>query len=98
MRKKQIVITLCFLLAFLPGLKADVEKILAQYPAFNAAERDTLASKILELGPKGINILFSGLVPPGTADDSKARFAVNSLALYSGQKGREKTVYCFPEA
>ncbi len=105
MRKKQIVITLCFLLAFLPGLvssspestglKAEVEKILEQYPAFNAAERDTLANKILKLGPKGINILFSRLVPPGTADDSKARFAVNSLAVYSGQKGREKNRILF---
>jgi len=71
-------------------LKADVKKIMDQYPANDTAERNALTVEFLKMGPKGISILLNMVAPPGTTDDSQARFAINGLAVYSGQKDREK--------
>ena len=64
-------------------LKTKVVDTLAKFPAQNAAERDEFASELIRLGPKGIQEICRMLVPPGTGDDTRVRFALNALSVYT---------------
>lgn len=64
-------------------LKTKVVDTLAKFPAQNAAERDKFASELIRLGPKGIQEICRMLVPPGTGDDIRVRFALNALSVYT---------------
>lgn len=64
-------------------LKTKVVDTLAKFPAQNAAERDKFASELIRLGPKGIQKICRMLVPPGTGDDTRVRFALNALSVYT---------------
>jgi len=64
------------------ALDARVSDIVAKFPGQTAAAKDALAAELIALGPEGIMRLCRMLVPPGGADDSKIRYAVNGLATY----------------
>jgi len=70
-------------------MKARVSSTLERFPADTAAARDALCAEILGLGPAAVAEICSRVQPPGGADDSKARFAVNGLAVYVTRTGAE---------
>jgi len=71
-------------------LETKIADILAQVPVNNLAYRDKLMEDLFSLGNEGFAQLASMLVPPGTGDDAATRMAINSMARYASQEGREK--------
>lgn len=67
-----------------------VADILAQFPAQDMKFSDKLIQEIIELGDDGITRFCDMIIPPGTGDDTQARFAVESLAVFSGAPGQEQ--------
>jgi hypothetical protein len=67
-------------------LDTKVVDILAQFPTQNATHTNQLIDEILELNTEGILKFCDMLVSPGTGNDTQVRFALNSLATYSGGK------------
>ena len=74
------------------GQKAEsrVQVLLDRFPGQNAEETQSLASRLLETGPEGILQVCSLLVPPGTGDDTPARYALSALTSYVSDEGGEK--------
>tara|TARA_R110002020_G_scaffold137434_2_gene306614 strand:+ start:148007 stop:151411 length:3405 start_codon:yes stop_codon:yes gene_type:complete len=70
-------------------LDTKVADILAQLPTSDLQHSDRLMEEILGLGPEGIAKFTEMLVPLGTGDDTKARYALQSLAVYSGGEQAE---------
>ncbi|HSA94402.1 MAG TPA: HEAT repeat domain-containing protein, partial [Acidobacteriota bacterium] len=81
-----------------PDLGARVASILERFPADTPAGRDALAAEILALGPKAVIAVCSRVLPPAGPDDSKARFAVNGLAVYVTRAGAESERLAFAKA
>ena len=71
-------------------LATRVSAILARFPAETPAKKDALCAEILKLGREGVAEVCARLLPPGKGDDSRARFAVNGLAVYVTRPGAEK--------
>jgi len=71
-------------------LETKVADILAQLPTKYMDHTGPLMQKIIDLEAEGILQFCDMLVPPGTGDDTQVRFALHSLAVYSG--GKESTI------
>ncbi|MFP4365758.1 MAG: DUF1080 domain-containing protein [Bacteroidales bacterium] len=71
-------------------LDTRVADILAQFPAGDLNHRDKVLDELIELGPEGFDKLSGMLTPAGTGDDTAVRFAMNSLARYVSEFGREE--------
>lgn len=71
-------------------LQARVTEILIKFPAGNAADKNALAAALLSLGSDGIQEVCRRLAPPGAADDSLARYALDAAAVYASRAGAEK--------
>jgi len=71
-------------------LETKVADILAQLPTKYMDHTGPLMQKIIDLEDEGILQFCDMLVPPGTGDDTQVRFALHSLAVYSG--GKESTI------
>jgi len=65
-------------------LETKVADILAQLPTKNLQHSDKLMKEIISLKAEGILQFTDMLVPLGTGNDTQARFAIGSLAIYSG--------------
>ncbi|HUH47010.1 MAG TPA: hypothetical protein VLZ54_07665 [Arenibacter sp.] len=65
-------------------LDTKVADILAQLPTGDLEHSDRLMQEIIGLGESGILKFTDMLVPLGTGNDTKARYAVQSVAVYSG--------------
>lgn len=70
-------------------METRVADLLAQLPANDLKYTDKLMGDILALGEEGLNLVCSQIIPAGTGDDTRARFAVESLSRFLSQKGRE---------
>ena len=70
-------------------LKARVSSIIDRFPAETSAARDALCADLIKLGPAALAETCARVLPPGSGDDSKARFAVNGLAVYVTRAGAE---------
>ena len=70
-------------------LETKVADILAQFPAQNGEHSAKLMLQIIETGAPGIAKFCDMIVPPGTGNDTQARFALESLAQYAGAQNRE---------
>lgn len=70
-------------------LETKVADILAQFPAKEQTYADKLVQNIADLGETGIVQFCDMIIPPGTGDDTQARFAIESLAIYAGAPGHE---------
>ncbi|HSD26039.1 MAG TPA: HEAT repeat domain-containing protein, partial [Vicinamibacteria bacterium] len=68
---------------------ARVSTLLNGFPAETAQKRDALCAEILRLGPGGIAEVCARVRPLEEGDDSRARFAVNGLAVYVTRPGAE---------
>ncbi len=67
-------------------LETKVADILAQLPTKDLKRCNVLMEDIIALDTEGILQFCNMLVPPGTGDDTQARYAIQSLATYSGSK------------
>ncbi len=69
--------------------KSAVANLLSKMPAPKAAEETRVATELVKLGPAGIGEICKLLVPPGTGDDTKARYALSGLAVHVCRSGAE---------
>lgn len=76
-------------------LETKAVDLVAKFPAQSSSERDMIASEIIELGPEGITLICGMLTPSGKGDDTKVRFALNSLTMYvcRAEAGKERETY-----
>ncbi|MCM4168546.1 hypothetical protein KCTC52924_02121 [Arenibacter antarcticus] len=65
-------------------LDTKVADVLAQLPTADLGHTDRLMQEVIGLGENGILKFTDMLVPLGTGNDTKARYAINSLAIYNG--------------
>ncbi len=65
-------------------LETKVADVLAQLPTKDFNHSDKLMKEIMSLGEDGILQFTDMLVPLGTGDDTSARYAIQSLAIYAG--------------
>ncbi len=70
-----------------------VADILAQFPARDNPTTDKLMTDLLSLGDEGLRMVCDQIIPAGTGDDTRARFAMESLSRYlsQGEKGDPKS-------
>lgn len=66
-------------------LETKVADILAQLPTKNLEHSDKLMQEIVDLNQEGVLQFCDYLVPLGTGDDTQARFAIHSLAVFTGK-------------
>ena len=70
-------------------LQTRVADLLARFPANDPAYTDQLMDEIFTLGEDGFKMICDLIIPAGTGDDTRARFAVESLSRFLSQKGKE---------
>ena len=80
------------------ALKSKVAEVLNKFPAQNSLQRDQLSADLIQLGSDGILIVCRTLVPPGTGDDTNARFALNGLSIYTNRGEAEKDRLLYAKA
>ena len=72
---------------------ADVSEIsatiLEKMPAANAQLEYELDAKLIKAGPDAIKEICDLIVPPGTGDDTKARYVLRSLCSYTSRPGAD---------
>ncbi|UCE41155.1 MAG: DUF1080 domain-containing protein [Candidatus Aminicenantes bacterium] len=89
-------VMICF--SFSPGgawdnaqeAKSEVRTLVDRFPAQNTQVRQDLASQLMRMGSEGILEVCRLLVPPGTGDDTNARYALSAMATFVSQEGGEK--------
>lgn len=69
--------------------ETKVADLLARLPANDLQFTDKLMGDMLSLGETGIKQICDQIVPAGTGDDTRPRFAVESLTRFLSQKGKE---------
>jgi HEAT repeat protein len=103
-RKKAVCLLLfvaaifVFTQSLLPGwtsdsaqaVKSKVRTLVDRFPAQNSEVRQNLVSEFIGMGSEGILEVCFLLVPPGTGDDTNARYALSAMATDVSQKGMEK--------
>ena len=72
------------------SIPARVSEILVRFPAQSPAEKTSLAAEIFGLGEAGIMEICHRLSPPGKADDSLARYALEAAGTYAMRPGGER--------
>jgi hypothetical protein len=94
--QKLLLVTFSLLLISLTSYPQDIRTtetkvadILARFPANDLQFNDKLMGDILSLGETGIKQICDQIIPSGTGDDTRARFAVESLTRFLSQKGKE---------
>ncbi len=78
--------------------KSKVQALVDRFPAQNTEARQNLASQLMGMGSDGILEVCRLLVPPGTGDDTNARYALSALATFVFQKGGEKVRELYAKA
>ena len=63
-------------------LDTKIADLLVQMPVNDLDHRDRLAEETFQLGEDGLSEICSLIVPPGKGDDTRARFAIESLSRY----------------
>jgi HEAT repeat protein len=66
-----------------------VSAVLARFPSFSGAERDSASAALLALGEPGILEACRRLAPAGTDDDSLVRYALHGATVYVTRAGAE---------
>ncbi len=78
--------------------KSKVQALVDRFPAQNTEARQALASQLMGMGSEGILLVCRLLVPPGTGDDTNARYALSALATNVSQEGGEKARELYAKA
>lgn len=63
-------------------LETKIADLLVQMPVSDPEHRDRLAEETFNLGEEGLTRICSQVLPPGKGDDTRARFAIESLSKY----------------
>ncbi len=71
-------------------IETKVTDILARLPANDLQNTDKLMGDLLLLGEAGIKQICDQVIPAGTGDDTRPRFAVESFSRFLSAKGKEK--------
>jgi HEAT repeat protein len=94
--RKILTISFAILLISLASYAQDnrttetkVADLLARLPANDLQLNNKLMSDMLSLGEAGIKKICDQIVPVESGDDTRPRFAVESLSRFLSQKGRE---------
>lgn len=94
--QKILIASLTLLLISLPSypqdirtLETKVADLLARFPANDLQLNDRLMGDMLSLGETGIKKICDQIIPVGTGDDTRPRFAVESLSRFLSQSGKE---------
>ncbi|MFO7853195.1 MAG: HEAT repeat domain-containing protein [Bacteroidota bacterium] len=97
---KKIFIIFILILSSLPGYAQDrrttetkVADLLAMMPVNNIAELNKEMQEMSKLGPEGRQMITDMIVPPGSGDDTKARFAIESYSRYLSEYGHDNERY-----
>jgi HEAT repeat protein len=69
--------------------ETKVADILARFPAADHQLLDKLMGDMNQLGDKGLQQICDQIIPAGTGDDSRARFAIESYSRFLSGKGQE---------
>jgi len=69
--------------------ETKVADLLARFPANDAELTDKLMDEMLSLGEEGIKSICDQIIPAGNGDDTKARFAVETLSRFLSGEGKE---------
>ncbi|MGB8489794.1 MAG: HEAT repeat domain-containing protein, partial [Bacteroidales bacterium] len=70
-------------------IETKVADLLAQLPASNSEYTDKLMANMFAIGEPGLKMICSLIIPAGTGDDTRSRFAVESLSRFLSGKGNE---------
>lgn len=70
-------------------LETKIADLLAQLPANNLQLTDKLMGEMLLFGEEGLKQICSQIMPAGTGDDTRARFAVESFSRFISKPGNE---------
>jgi HEAT repeat protein len=93
--KLQRILVVCFSLLLISNIISAQEKrtletrvadLLARLPANDMQLSDKLMVDMLSLGEEGIKQICNQVIPAGTGDDTRARFAVESLSRFLSGK------------
>ncbi|HEG42990.1 MAG TPA: DUF1080 domain-containing protein [Phycisphaerales bacterium] len=92
--KKLILLIVLAAAVLLPCSFADqsepaVANILEKMPADNAKIERELSAEIIKAGSGAITTICDLIVPPGTGDDTKARYALSSLSFYTSRSNAD---------
>jgi HEAT repeat protein len=96
MKIRSIIFSLTFLLIIggiansqdVRLLETKVADLLARFPANDLQNTDKLMGDLLSLGEEGLKSICDKIIPAGTGDDTRPRFAVESLSRYLSQPGK----------
>lgn len=78
-----------FTLAAFHLTAAPVRTIVDKMPAPNQGAAQDAYAQLLAAGPEALADVCGMIIPPGTGDDSKARFLLSGLAFHSTRPGGE---------
>ena len=70
-------------------LETKIADLLAQLPANDLQYTNKLMVDMYALGEEGLKKICDQIIPAGTGDDTRPRFAVETLSRYLSQKGKE---------
>ena len=95
--RKILIISFTLLLVSLQSFSQDkrtietkVADLLARLPANDQQFTDKLMGDMLLLGDNGIKLICDQIIPSASGDDTRPRYAVESLTRFLSQKGKEK--------
>jgi hypothetical protein len=66
-----------------------VADLLAQLPSTDKVNTDKLVSQMLSLGDAALKKICDQIIPAGSGDDNRPRFAVESISRYLSQYGKD---------
>ena len=97
MKYNKFLSIIFFLLSFTGFLSAQdvrtvetrVADLLAQFPSADVKYTNKLMNDMLSLGDAGMKQICNRVIPVGSGDDIRPRFAVESLSRYLSQYGKE---------
>ena len=94
--RKLFITTLCLLLITITSYTQDIRTLdtkvadlLAQLPATDVQYTNKIMSDMLSLGDAGMKKICNQVIPVGTGDDTRPRFAVESMSRYLSQFGKD---------
>ena len=90
--KKITVIAVLAAAVFVSGSFAaavEISAFLKEVPAENTKKENEINAEIFQSGPDTIRAICGLIVPPGTGDDTKVRYAISSLVSYTSRPGAD---------
>lgn len=71
-------------------IETKVADLLARMPANDQQFTNSLMVDMMSLGEEGLNLICHQVIPAGTGDDTRPRFAIESLSRFLSGKNYEK--------